>query len=132
MKDRDHTLLMIVTIVMTLIIVFVAFTPRAMAEENLSSVNGKNIYMHYCTPCHGVKGDGKGFNAINLDPRPTNHTDASLMSKRTDKDLYDVINDGGRAVGKSSLMPPWGNTLKEIQIEELILYLRKLCKCKEG
>jgi cytochrome c oxidase cbb3-type subunit 3 len=52
------------------------------------------------------------------------------MGRRTDKDLYDVISGGGKAVGKSTLMPPWGNTLDKTQINSLILYLRRLCKCK--
>ncbi len=87
--------------------------------------------MWYCTPCHGTKGDGKGFNAKNLDPRPANHTDANFMSKKTDKDLYDAISGGGKAVGKAALMPPWGNTFDKAQIKSLVLYLRNLCKCKE-
>jgi cytochrome c oxidase cbb3-type subunit 3 len=86
--------------------------------------------MHYCTPCHGIEGDGKGYNAKNLDPRPANHTDAKFMGKRTDKDLYDAISGGGKAVGKATLMPPWGNTFKKPQIQSLILYLRKLCRCQ--
>jgi cytochrome c oxidase cbb3-type subunit 3 len=103
---------------------------QVQAKIKPSLVNGKRLYMHYCTPCHGIKGDGKGFNAKNLDPRPANHTDTEFMSKRTDKDLYEVISGGGRAVGKSSLMPSWGNTFNESQIRSLILYLRRLCRCQ--
>ncbi len=100
------------------------------AEERPSLADGEKIYMHYCTSCHGVKGDGEGFNAKNLDPRPANHIDVEFMNKRTDQDLYDVIRGGGRAVGKSTLMPPWGNTFRETQIKSLILHMRKLCKCQ--
>jgi hypothetical protein len=52
------------------------------------------------------------------------------MKKRTDKELYDATAGGGRYVGKSTLMPPWGNTFSKVQIKSLVLYLRKLCKCK--
>ncbi len=98
--------------------------------ENKPIAQGKEMYMHYCASCHGNKGDGKGFNAKNLDPRPAVHTDAVFMNKRTDKELHDAINGGGRTIGKSTLMPPWGNTFSEAQVQSLVFYLRKLCNCK--
>lgn len=101
------------------------------AEGDSVVLEGGKLYAHYCAVCHGVKGDGKGFNAKNLDPRPADHTDAELMRRRSDKDLYDVIYGGGKKAGKSVLMPPWGNTFSKDQIKSLVLYLRKLCKCTE-
>ncbi|HDH06612.1 MAG TPA: cytochrome c [Nitrospirae bacterium] len=116
------------------VFVFISLTlicsVQARSEGNLSLADGKKTYTHYCSPCHGTKGDGKGFNAKNLDPRPANHTNIKLMSRRTDKELYVAISNGGRFVGKSTLMPPWGGTLNKSQIESLVLYLRKLCKCR--
>lgn len=91
---------------------------------------GEKIYKHYCFVCHGINGDGKGFNAENLDPKPANHTNAEEMSKRTDEKLFDTVYGGGISVGKSTYMPPWGGTFTETQIESLIMYLRKLCKCR--
>jgi len=41
-------------------------------------------------------------------PARANHTDAVFMSKRTDRELVDAVSGGGRAVGKASIMPPWG------------------------
>ena len=100
-------------------------------EISVASLNaGRKIYMHYCIPCHGVKGNGKGFNSEYLDPKPANHTNAVEMSKRTDEKLYDTISGGGKSVGKSTYMPPWGGTFNEKQIESLILHLRKLCNCE--
>lgn len=101
------------------------------AEHKPSISDSKKIYQHYCSPCHGSKGDGNGFNAKNLDPRPANHTDAGLMSKRTDHEILDAISGGGRAVGKAAIMPPWGNTLDSGQIKSLVRYLRELCGCEE-
>lgn len=102
-----------------------------MAVEKPVMKNGESIYKWYCTPCHGDKGDGKGFNAKNLDPRPANHTDPDLMTKRADEDLFDAISKGGKGVGKSTLMPPWGNTFSKTQIKSLVMYLRILCRCQE-
>lgn len=102
----------------------------ATAGISAASVNaGQQIYMHYCIQCHGEKGNGKGFNSEYLDPKPADHTNSTEMSKRTDEKLYDTISGGGKSVGKSTYMPPWGGTFNEKQIESLILYLRKLCHC---
>ncbi|MEE9170069.1 MAG: c-type cytochrome [bacterium] len=38
---------------------------------------GKHLYAHYCAVCHGASGEGDGFNAFNLDPRPRNLADSS-------------------------------------------------------
>ena len=100
------------------------------AEEGPSLVEGKRMYMHYCAACHGNKGDGSGFNAKNLDPRPAVHTDGEFMSKRTDRELADAIIGGGKMIGKATLMPPWGEVFSKTHIESLVMYLRKLCNCK--
>jgi mono/diheme cytochrome c family protein len=109
----------------------IIFLAPAYAEEKPSLSDGEKMYSRYCTPCHGDKGDGNGFNARHLDPRPANHTDTLFMSKRTDPELFDAISGGGRAVGKAAIMPPWGNTLDREQIRSLVQYLRKLCRCEE-
>lgn len=92
---------------------------------------GNELYTHYCTPCHGIKGDGKGFNAPRLLIKPANHTDAQFMSERDDLKLFDTINLGGVQVAKSTLMPPWGAALNnDNKIKSLILKLRDLCRCE--
>jgi len=109
----------------------IVFFAPAYAKDKPSLSAGEKTYQQYCAPCHGDKGDGNGFNARHLDPRPANHTDAGFMSKRTDTELFDAISGGGRTVGKAAIMPPWGNTLDKAQIKSLVQYLRKLCRCTE-
>jgi len=92
---------------------------------------GNALYHHYCIPCHGINGDGHGFNAPHLLVKPANHTDSVFMSKRSDQKLFDTINLGGVEVAKSTLMPPWGAALNnDNKIRSLILKLRDLCQCK--
>lgn len=91
---------------------------------------GEVTYKHYCTPCHGIKGNGNGFNAGSLLVKPANHTDAKFMSARNDTKLFDAINLGGVEVAKSTLMPPWGVALGDEKIKSIVLYLRELCQCK--
>jgi cytochrome c oxidase cbb3-type subunit 3 len=49
------------------------------------------------------------------------------MSKLSDADLLNVIKNGGASIGKSPLMPPWGASLKDEQIQDIIAYVRTLC-----
>ncbi|MBZ5637334.1 MAG: cytochrome c [Acidobacteriia bacterium] len=89
---------------------------------------GKDVYQRYCMTCHGETGAGDGFNAFNLNPRPTSLADAAFQRKKTGADLEDAIRRGGAGVGLSSLMPPWGRTLSDRQIDAVVEYLRNLPK----
>ncbi len=105
--------------------------PKAIKEVKEPSLElGSAIYSHYCTPCHGVKSDGNGFNAPNLLVKPANHTDSKFMSERNDQKLFDVVDLGGKEIAKSTLMPPWGAVLGDNGIKSIILKLRDLCQCK--
>jgi mono/diheme cytochrome c family protein len=85
---------------------------------------GKTIYERYCLTCHGETGAGDGFNAYNLDPHPRDLSEPAFQAKRKDADLQDAIRRGGSGVGLSALMPPWGHTLSDRQIADVIRYLR--------
>ena len=69
------------------------------------------LYRHYCLNCHGGEGQGDGFNAYNLDPRPRSLADSAFQAQHYDADLLTAIRSGGGAVGLSTGMPPWGRTL---------------------
>lgn len=92
---------------------------------------GKASYQHYCATCHGETGGGDGFNAFNVDPQPRNHSDPAFQKARTDAELADAIRRGGAGVGLSPLMPPWGKTLTEDQISEVVAYIRTLKQPEE-
>jgi len=64
--------------------------------------------------------------------QPRDHTDAKAMSGRSDDMIFKVIKEGGPSIDKSVLMPPWGDTLSDDEIKDLVAYLRKLCKCSYG
>ncbi|MCH7926430.1 MAG: cytochrome c, partial [Candidatus Dadabacteria bacterium] len=80
----------------------------------------------YCTSCHGMSGKGDGPAAVSLRPKPKNLTDSAYMISLNDQYLYDVINKGGAAVGKSPFMPGWGTTLSDEDIADIISYIRSL------
>ena len=111
-----------------LFIALAALSVHAYAGEP----DGKAIYETYCSQCHGMKGDGMGINVRDMSVQPRDHTDPVAMSARSDADLFKAIKDGGQAISKSVLMPPWGGVLSDDQINAVIGYLRVLCDCKHG
>jgi cytochrome c oxidase cbb3-type subunit 3 len=100
--------------------------PVAAAES------AKEKYNAYCVQCHGLQGGGMGLNIRDMSVQPRDHTDAKSMSGRSDKELFKVIKEGGLAISKSVLMPAWQGTLSDAEINELVSYLRDLCKCRFG
>lgn len=101
-----------------------AIAPAAAAEA-------EKVFKFYCAQCHGLAGKGDGPNVTKDFPvSPRNFTDAKEMDKLSDADLKNVIMDGGPSVSKSPMMPPWGKTISEEDVDGLIVYLRKLCNCK--
>jgi cytochrome c oxidase cbb3-type subunit 3 len=97
------------------------------ALEAADAEQGRLLYRENCAQCHGLEGSGKGINAPHLEVAPRNHTDYEEMNARTNEELFKAISDGGQAVNKSVLMPNWGYTLSEQDINDLIAFLRKLC-----
>ena len=93
---------------------------------------GEDLYRTYCTQCHGSQGNGKGINVRDMSVQPRDHTDAKAMSARSDQDLVKVIKEGGAAINKSVLMPPWGDVFSDEEVNDLAQYLRKVCNCSYG
>ncbi len=89
------------------------------------------LFKFYCAQCHGLTGKGDGPNVTNDFPvSPRNFTNAAEMDKLSDADIKNVVLDGGQAMSKSPMMPPWGKTLTAEDVDALVKHLRKLCACK--
>lgn len=89
---------------------------------------GKNVFDRYCSVCHGVEGKGDGFNAYNLNPNPRNFADTAFLSRLDSSLIVETITNGGKAVGLSSLMPSWGNTLSDTSIKFVTNYVLSLAR----
>ena len=101
--------------------------PLALVRANPYELEvGKKVYQSYCVGCHGDTGAGDGFNSFNLDPHPRDLADPAFQKKRTNAELADAIRRGGAGVGLTSLMPPWGHTLDDQHINDVVLYVRSL------
>ncbi|VAX11313.1 hypothetical protein MNBD_GAMMA26-887 [hydrothermal vent metagenome] len=115
-----------ITILTTLLLVF-GFAAASSAQAD----DVKKTFDFYCAQCHGLDGKGKGPNVTkDFATTPRNFADPKEMNKLTDADVRTAIKDGGPAVSKSELMPPWGMSLTDEEMDGLVGYIRKLCQCK--
>ena len=95
----------------------------AIAAEKTAS-----LFAEICSICHGAGGKGDGPSAAGLYPKPADFTDCKLMAGERDTTLFTIIKRGGAGVGRSTVMPSWGEALSDEQIRELVAYIRSLCK----
>ncbi|MCY4042595.1 MAG: cytochrome c [Candidatus Dadabacteria bacterium] len=92
---------------------------------------GKQSFITVCASCHGEGGKGDGIASAALTPKPRDLSDAEYLSTLTDEYLFEVINKGGMAVGKSAMMPPWGGVLGDEGAWNVIAYIREdICGCE--
>jgi mono/diheme cytochrome c family protein len=80
----------------------------------------QELYQKNCVICHGPKGASNGPAAGSLPQKPANFTDAKMMQKATDGELFWKMTTGRPP------MPSWQDKLSETQRWELVNYLRKL------
>ena len=91
-----------------------------------SAEAGLADYQIYCASCHGQSGDGDGPVAAALPVKPAKHNDGGYMNALSDDYLFKVIAEGGPAVGKSEMMAPWGGSLSDAKIRDIIAFIRSL------
>ncbi len=106
------------------ILVLIVFCSVINCEKKASLEEGRFIFQKYCTVCHGQTGEGNGPLAASKNPRPADLTKSGL----TDLEKVSIIKYGGASVGRSPEMPAWGEELREIDIENVILFVNSIRK----
>ena len=101
------------------------WTGEEFANANID--RGKILYKEYCAQCHGFTGKGDGPAASGLEPKPAIHANIPF-DKLPMEYLYNVINHGGVAVGKSPNMPYWGLTIGQQGVADVIAFLKATFK----
>jgi mono/diheme cytochrome c family protein len=94
--------------------------------------NGERIYNSGCVACHGAGGIGAPDTLTEF-KRPDTFPDFSSCEGTTPEPnsaWKDVIVHGGPSRGFSQIMPAFGELLTSDQIDDVIAYLRNLCRNK--
>ncbi len=98
------------------------------AAQQADTGKAQENYQSYCKKCHGDTGKGDGPGATMLNPKPRAFSDCTQMEKHSDAEMFKVISEGGEAAGMSPDMQPWGGTLSDQEIHDLVKYVRSFCK----
>lgn len=86
---------------------------------------GFQLENKYCASCHDPESTAERVsNYDNLEIKPHSFTDGDWLNRMSDDDLTAIISHGGPAVNKSALMPAYGHTLHQAEIEALLSYIR--------
>ena len=92
------------------------------AADAASIAAGKQVYEKNCAGCHGKTGAGDGAMGAELNPKPSNLSDADWKHGSSDGEIYVVIRDGI----KNSGMKPNARKLTTHQIWDVVNYVRSL------
>jgi len=87
-----------------------------------SVLRGNIVFRNYCVLCHGLNADGHGRAARMYDPKPANLRESMVSDAYKER----IVRQGGKRVGRSEFMPPWGEELTDEQILDVVRYLRSV------
>jgi len=95
---------------------------------NFRAAQGKRIFYIQCVWCHADATPAGPSNRSNVTPTPPLMNDGITLNKESDATLRNAIALGGSALGKSAMMPPYGRTLSDEEITDLIAYIRAIAQ----
>jgi len=87
---------------------------------------GTGVYKRYCVSCHGPHGDGRGYSAQWLDPRPRDFTSAIFKCRSTPSGSLPTNDDLLRTLRVGfyhTYMPPW-EVIGDRSIRDVAEYIK--------
>jgi mono/diheme cytochrome c family protein len=112
---------------MALLIILIA---RAALPAQDDVNGGARLFAANCARCHGKEGKGDGPDLVKLQSAvsPDDWTDKESNQELTDSFIAAMITKGGKANGKSRIMPAFGDKLNSQQVRELLAFIRSIPK----
>jgi mono/diheme cytochrome c family protein len=102
--------------------------PQKMIYLGYREAQGKRIFYQQCVWCHADATPAGPSNRSNVTPPPPLMNDGATLNKESDATLRNAIALGGSALGKSAMMPPYGRSLSDEDITDLIAYIRAIAQ----
>lgn len=100
--------------------------PQRILPLNYEQAQGKRIFYQQCVWCHADSTPAGPSNRTNVTPTPSLMNDGATLNKMKDDSIVRIIAEGGRGVGRSATMPPYGETLSSDDIHNLLAYIRRI------
>jgi len=102
--------------------------PERRIALNYQQAQGKRVFYNNCVWCHADATPAGPSNRINLSPTPPLATDGETLNSLPDETMQNIITLGGAAMGKSAMMPPWGQTLTQDDIRAVMAFERAIAQ----
>lgn len=112
------------------IVVFTWFLGSSAMAQHSKAFQGRKLFVTYCYLCHGMNGKGDGPLASKLKVPAADLSDATRVGKRTDSELFGIIQGGKHDGLVTDEMPKWGKIIPGPQIEALVAYVRFISQSK--
>jgi mono/diheme cytochrome c family protein len=99
----------------------IACSGQATPESSLAPTDGRQMFSHYCTPCHGTDGKGHGRVVTEHKAPPV---DLTILSKNNRgafpaDHVVHVLQHGAQIPPHTSVeMPVWGPILGKINLKD--------------
>lgn len=87
---------------------------------------GAALYAKFCSQCHGDAGDGAGYAAQHLKPRPRNFTTGKFKIRTTGSGALPTTEDLMQVIRRGmpyTSMPPWPNFTND-ELKNLAYYIK--------
>ncbi len=94
---------------------------------------GERLFGQACAGCHGPRGKPDPGSPVvaALGAAPADLSDPLFNSREPALDWERVVKHGGRALGLSERMPPWGSSFTDAEIAALVAYVKTLAPGSE-
>ena len=102
--------------------------PQHLIPLNYQQAQGKRVFYHNCVWCHADTTPAGPSNRYTVTPTPPLANDGETCNALSDQFMQNIITLGGSALGKSAMMPPWGQTLTQEEIKGVITFMRAIAQ----
>jgi cytochrome c oxidase cbb3-type subunit III len=100
----------------------------AVAHAAGDGARGRDVYGEKCVLCHGSQGAGWDWSRkVESPPVPVPDL-VAVAPQRSEQYLFEVIKNGGEAVGRTRFMPAFGFQLSDEEIWHVVAYVRSLTR----
>ncbi|VAX01438.1 Cytochrome c oxidase polypeptide II [hydrothermal vent metagenome] len=108
-------------LILLLIINLLASKQLIVNAANITSIDPAKLYQHYCSVCHGDRGDGNSHAKQGLVPPPRDFTSPKSAIELNQKRIIHAIKTGV----PGTAMVAWKATLSDLQIKSLAKYIQQ-------
>lgn len=128
--EKKYSVLIWLFFGVVFVLMSIGCTHQTNATDSKISVNfsirdGKRLFQHYCTPCHGENAGGQGrYFPTMIDPQPPDLSNPDYFEETDENVIFSAIKFGSNVLGKSVYNPAYRKTLSDEEIINIIEFLK--------